>query len=91
MRAAELCWEELKNGELLAQAELHGFDVFISCDQNLAYQQRLEGRKMAIIALTTNNWPIMKEYTEQIAHAVSEAIPSTFRRVHCGTFAPRKH
>ena len=58
-RAAELDWAELKNGELLAQVELHGLEVSISCDRNLAYQQRLEGRKIAIVALSTNNWPLV--------------------------------
>jgi predicted nuclease of predicted toxin-antitoxin system len=89
-RAAELGWEELKNGELLAQAELHGFDVFISCDRNLAYQQRVEDRKIAIVGLSTNNWPVMKEYTERIAQALNEAAPGRFRSVDCGTFAPRR-
>ena len=89
-RAAELEWEELKNGELLAQVELHGFDVFVSCDRNLTYQQRLEGRKIAIVALSTNNWPLVKEHTEQVAQAVDEAVSGSYRPVDCGKFLPQR-
>jgi hypothetical protein len=41
-------WQELENGELLAEAEAAGFDVLVTTDKNLRYQQNLEGRKIAI-------------------------------------------
>lgn len=89
-RAAELGWEELKNGDLLAQVELHGFEVFISCDRNLAYQQRIEGRKIAIVALSTNNWPLLKEHTQEVARAVDSATPGSYHPVNCGKFLPQR-
>lgn len=51
--AAELGWEELQNGELLRYAEAAGFDIFITGDQNLSYQQKLGTRNIAILELTT--------------------------------------
>jgi hypothetical protein len=39
----------LKNGELLSAAESAGFDVFLTVDQSIAYQQNLTGRRIAII------------------------------------------
>lgn len=42
--AYELGWSELDNGELLAAAEAE-FDVLVTTDQNLRYQQRLAGRR----------------------------------------------
>lgn len=89
-RAAELGWQELKNGDLLVQAELHGFEVFVSCDRNLAHQQRVEGRKIAIVALSTNNWPLIKPNTELVARAVDEAVAGSYRPVNCGQFLPRR-
>jgi hypothetical protein len=89
-RAAELDWQELKNGELLAQVELHGFGVFVSCDRNLAYQQRLEGRKIAIVALSTNNWPLVKEHIRSVVRAVDEAVSRSYHPVNCGKFSPQR-
>ena len=47
-------WTSIKNGELLRLVEAE-FDVFITTDQNLRYQQNLSGRRIAILALSTNN------------------------------------
>jgi hypothetical protein len=47
-------WGALANGELLAAAEDAGLDVMITGDQNIAYQQNLEGRKLALVVLETN-------------------------------------
>ena len=44
-------WEELENGELLNVAEAAGFEVLVTTDKNLPYQQNLVGRKIAIVVL----------------------------------------
>jgi predicted nuclease of predicted toxin-antitoxin system len=49
--------EQLKNGELLAMAEQAGFDVMVTSDQNIRYQQNLSGRKLALVVLGSNIWP----------------------------------
>jgi len=41
----------LKNGDLLAAAEAAGFEVFLTVDQGIEYQQNLSGRNIAIIIL----------------------------------------
>jgi hypothetical protein len=41
-------WEKLENGELLSEAEAAGFEVLVTTDKNLRYQQNLKGRKIAI-------------------------------------------
>lgn len=46
-------WAGIQNGELLRRAEGE-FDLFITSDQNIAYQQKLSGRRIAIIQLSTN-------------------------------------
>ena len=57
--AQEMGWGGLKNGDLLREAERQ-FEVFISTDQNLKYQQRVVGRKLAILVLPTNDWPTIR-------------------------------
>ena len=47
-------WLGVKNGVLLKLAEEH-FDVFVTSDQGLKYQQNLAKRKLSVIVLPTNN------------------------------------
>ena len=46
--AFELRWSNLENGVLLREAEGR-FEVFVTTDQNLRYQQNLGGRRLAIL------------------------------------------
>ncbi len=55
-----MAWAALTNGELLAAAEGAGFDVMVSGDKNLVYQQNLAGRKLALVVLGTNSWKRIK-------------------------------
>jgi len=50
----EMGWAEFKNGELIKAAENAGFDIFITADKNLRYQQNLSERRIAVIELPTN-------------------------------------
>jgi hypothetical protein len=79
-------WQELKNGDLLGAAEQNEFDLFLTCDQNLEHQQKVTGRRIAIIALSTNNWPLIREHVTEIAAAVGRATPGTYFAIDCGTF-----
>ena len=49
---------QLENGELLRVAEESGFDGMVTLDQNIRYQQNLRGRKLALVALGSNIWPV---------------------------------
>jgi hypothetical protein len=53
--AYEMGWSNLENGDLLGNAE-RTFDLLITTDQNLRYQQELGGRRLAILVLPTTNW-----------------------------------
>jgi hypothetical protein len=83
---AYLGWGGLKNGELLQAAEDAGFEVFVTGDRALAHQQNLGARKLAIVSLSANNWPIIKNHVARIASAVDGARPGSFVRVECGAF-----
>jgi len=78
-------WDRAVNGELLRLAEEAGFDVFLTCDQNLSYQQDLAGRRIAIVVLTSNNWPIVKPHAEEIAGRIDRCVAGSFVRVFCGS------
>jgi len=72
--AYEEGWDKLKNGELLAAAE-GAFDVFVTTDQNLRYQQNLAGRRLAILVLPTTSWPRLQPHATAIARAVVALRP----------------
>ena len=44
-------WAGLKNGELLTKAEDAGFSVFLTGDQNLAFQQNISKRRLGVVVL----------------------------------------
>ena len=70
-------WGGIKNGELLALAE-EGFDLFITSDQNLRYQQNLAARKIAILELSTNDWHQIRAASEGILVSVNRMNPGDF-------------
>ena len=66
-------WDTLSNGDLLAEAERAGFDVFLTADKNIQYQQNLASRRIAVVVLSTPQWPLLRMHTAKIAAAVNAA------------------
>ncbi len=73
----EVGWNGLKNGELLARTE-GKHDVFVIADKNLRYQQNLVDRRLAIVELPTNRWPVLQQMASRIVAAVHGAWPGTY-------------
>ena len=69
------------NGDLIARAEDEGYDVVVTTDQNMRYQQNLTGRRVAIVVLLSTAWPYVRLRTEEIRVALSEVRPGEFREV----------
>ena len=80
--AYERGWSSLNNGDLLAAAEGAGFDLFVTTDQNLRYQQNLVGRRLAILVLPTTRWPIIQRHFAEVAAAVTSMQPGGFRELN---------
>ncbi len=74
-------WEELVNGELIAAAEQAGFDVMLTTDKNIRYQQRLEGRKIALLVLSNSQWPMVKFVAQDILLAINSAKPGSYLEI----------
>lgn len=83
-------WSGLKNGELLRTAENDGIEVFLTGDQTLTYEQNLTGRTIAIVALSSVEWNILKHHLPVITAAVENAQSGTFQAIDCGTFTRKK-
>ena len=68
--AAEMDWSQLTNGELLAAATEAGFEVLVTTDQNLRYQQNLKDRRIAVVVLMTASWPRISKKADKVAAAI---------------------
>jgi hypothetical protein len=79
--AYERGWSALKNGELLRAAEEHGFDVLITTDTNLKYQQNLALRLIGIVVLSTTSWPRIRAASAAVNAAVDASTPGSYIKV----------
>jgi hypothetical protein len=70
--AAELGWSDLQNGDLLSKAEDGRYDLMVTTDQNLQYQQNLSDRSIGIIVLKTTSWPRIKTKVDEVSRAVND-------------------
>jgi hypothetical protein len=74
-------WAGFRNGELLAAAEAAQFEVFITADRNLRYQQNLGSRRIAIIELPTNRLALIERLVSAILEALANAAPGGYQVV----------
>lgn len=76
--ARQIGWHELSNGLLIRTAEDAGFEVLLSTDKNIQYQQNLTGRTIALVVLGNQQWPLVKLYLDRVVDAVNTATPGSF-------------
>ena len=79
--AQEQGWNRLLNGELLREAEEAGFDVLLTTDKNLIYQQNLTERKIAIVVLGRSRWSLIERVLDRVIAAVDAAKPGTYNLI----------
>ncbi len=76
----EIGLEGVGNGTLLAALE-GAFDLLITGDKNLRYQQNLKGRRLAILELPTNRLPLLRPMFPRIAAVVETITPSAYVQI----------
>lgn len=74
-------WDRLANGALLQAAEEDGFDILLTTDMNMNYQQNLKGRQIAIVVLGNSNRPIVHRHIDRVIAAVNAATPGSYTEV----------
>jgi len=78
VNVVEMSWPpQLENGELLNAAELAAFDVMVTADQNIRYQQNLTGRKLSLVVLGSNIWPVVRDHGASISEKVDVSTPGS--------------
>ena len=81
VEAIERGWDRLANGELIAAAEAAGFEVLLTTDKNMRYQQNLKGRKIAFVVIGNQQWPTLRRYVGMVVAAVNVASPGSYAEV----------
>jgi hypothetical protein len=81
VEAIERGWDRLANGELIAVAEAAGFEVLLTTDKNMRYQQNLTGRRIAFVVIGNQQWPILRLHAERVVAAVNAATPGSYTEV----------
>ena len=71
--ASEEGWDRLRNGDLLSAAEEAGFDMLLTTDRNMRYQQNIEGRRIAVVILSRQQWPQLRPKVQLVVEAVNSA------------------
>ena len=79
--AYELGWSRFENGELISAAEAAGFEVLVTTDSNLKYQQNLAERRIAIVVLVSSSWPRVQHVIEQVVSGINTASPGSYLEI----------
>ncbi len=76
--AYERGWAELTNGELLTTVERAGYELMVTTDQRIRYQQNLTGRRLALVVIDTNNWIRIRKWASLVVDAVDRIEPGGY-------------
>ncbi len=81
VEAVERGWDRLVNGDLLNEAGNAGFDLLVTADKNIKYQQNLAVRRISIVVLRNAQWPVLRQYVDRVVAAVAAATPGSYVEV----------
>jgi hypothetical protein len=81
VKAKDRGWDILSNGDLLNEAERAGFDVLLTADKNIRFQQNLADRRIALVVLSAPRWPVLRLNAQKILAAVNSATPGSYIEV----------
>ena len=62
-------------------AERAGFEVFLTTDKNMRYQQNMAGRTIAVVVIGVQQWPALQPHVARVVAAVNAATPGGFTDV----------
>jgi hypothetical protein len=79
--SADLGWDRLQNGALLATAEQAGYELLLTTDKNLGYQQNLASRSISIVVIGHSQWPALEAHVQRVVDAVNAATPGSYSEV----------
>ncbi len=79
--AYEQGWSNVTNGELLDAAEHAGYQVVVTTDQNLRYQQNLDKRHIAVVVLLSTSWPRIRNHVDTIRAVIDHIEAGAYHEI----------
>ena len=79
--AFEMGWSTLRNGELLDRAEQNSYELLVTTDHQLRYQQDLSSRGLAVLVLLSTSWPRMQTRVQEIQSAIGNMQTGEYREL----------
>ena len=80
-RTQDMGWDMLTNGELLSAAGEAGFDLLLTTDKNIRYQQNLSAHKITVVVLGISQWPILRLHVQRVVAAVNVTKAGSYTEV----------
>jgi hypothetical protein len=74
-------WDRLRNGDLLTAAEEAGFNLLLTTDKNMRYQQNLAERRIAVLVLGQQDWGLLRPHIQPVVDAVNAAMSGSYAEV----------
>jgi hypothetical protein len=75
-------WDTLSNSALLTAAEEAGFELLVTTDRRIRYQQNLGVRRIALVVLTGSTmWSRVRQHADRIAAVVASVTPGSYSEV----------
>ena len=74
-------WSTLANGNLLDTAEREGYNLLVTTDRNLRYQQNLTNRQIAIVVLLSTSWPRIQKHQDEIRNVIDTIVPGAYLEI----------
>ena len=74
-------WSTLENGDLINKAEVGLYDIFVTTDKNLKYQQNISTRAIAIVVLPTPSWPVLKNQVDRVVNGISSVSKNSYLEI----------
>jgi glutamate racemase len=85
-KTKDLGWDTLNNGELVRAAEEAAFEIFLTTDKNIRYQQNLADRIIAIVVLGNSRWPVLRLYIDRVVAAIAASKPGAYTEVEIQSY-----
>lgn len=82
-------WGQISNGALIECAERVGYQILLTCDQNVHYQQNMTHRTISMVVLGSNIWPTIRPKIGEIAAALKRASSGSFEFIEIAP-APKR-
>ena len=79
--AYEEGWSNLSNGDLLKFAEDNGYQLLVTTDRNLRYQQNLSDRQIVIVVLLSTSWSKIRTQVDEVASIIDRIAVGDYMEI----------